>query len=57
MPVHLAADLAGGHHIPGILTTPSPLRIGPLVNLLLLVWGASLPDEYRDKITYLPFLT
>ena len=56
MPVHLAAHLTAGHHIPGILTTLSPLRIGPLVNVLLLVWGVSLPDEYRDKIMYLPFL-
>ncbi len=54
MPVHLAAHLANSHHIPGILVTPAPLRIGPLINVLLLVWGASLPDEYRDKITYLP---
>ncbi len=54
MPVHLAEHLVGGHHIPGILTTSSPLRIGPLIEVLLLVWGASLSDEYRDKITYLP---
>jgi hypothetical protein len=53
MPVHLAAHLAGSHHVPGILVTPAPLRIGPLINVLLLVWGASFPDEYRDKITYL----
>ena len=56
MSVHLAAHLTVGHHIPGILTTLSPLRIRPLVNVLLLVWSVSLPDEYRDKITYLPFL-
>ena len=42
--------------IPGILNAFSPLEIGPLVNVLLLVWGVSSPDEHRDKITYLPFL-
>ena len=54
MPVHLAAHLANCQHVPGILVTSAPLRIGQLINVLLLVWGASLPDEYRDKITYLP---
>jgi hypothetical protein len=56
MPAHLAAYLASGHHVPGILTTSFPLRIGPLIEVLLLVWGASFPDEYQDKITYLPLI-
>jgi hypothetical protein len=54
MPAHLNAHLADGHHIPGILVTPFPLRIGSLIEVLLLVWGATFPDEYRDQITYLP---
>jgi hypothetical protein len=54
MPTHLNAHLADGHHIPGILVAPFPLRIGSLIEVLLLVWGASFPDEYRDQITYLP---
>jgi hypothetical protein len=54
MPGHLKAHLADGHHIPGILVTPFPLRIGSLIEVLLLVWGATLPGEYQDQITYLP---
>jgi hypothetical protein len=54
MPAHLVAHLADGHHIPGILVTPFPLRIGSLIEVLLLVWGATFTDEYRDQITYLP---
>jgi hypothetical protein len=56
MPAHLEAHLAQGRHIPGILIAPYPAYIGPLVEDLLLVWGASLPDEYHDQITYLPTL-
>ncbi len=53
MPGHLRDHLADGRHIPGILITPYPLNIGTLIEVLLLVWGASLPDEYRDQITHL----
>ncbi|MCX6028294.1 MAG: DUF5615 family PIN-like protein [Chloroflexi bacterium] len=55
MPGHLRDHLADGRHIPGILITPYPLNIGTLIEVLLLVWGASLPDEYRDQITHLSF--
>jgi hypothetical protein len=54
MPDHLQAHLAAGHHVPGILITPYPLNIGALVAELVLVWGASFPDEYQDRIIYLP---
>ena len=54
MPGHLKDHLASNGHIPGILVVPTTRDIGLLVEVLSLVWGASLPDEYRDKITYLP---
>ena len=54
MPGHLRDHLAADRHIPGILVTPFPLGIGALVQELILIWGASLPDEYRDRIVYLP---
>jgi hypothetical protein len=53
MPGQLQSHLATGHHIPGILITPYPLNIGWVVEALLLVWGAGLPGEFRDQITYL----
>jgi hypothetical protein len=54
MPGHLYAHLAVGRHVPGILVTPFPLEIGTLIEELLLIWGASLPNEYQDRIIYLP---
>jgi len=54
MPGHLRDHLAAGGHVPGILVVPFPLGIGALVEELILIWGASLPDEYQDQIVYLP---
>lgn len=54
MPHHLSSHLDAGRHIPGILLTPRPLDIGALITELILIWYASLPDEYRDRIVYLP---
>jgi len=54
MPGHLSKHLAAGRHIPGILVAPFPLDIGALVEELILIWGTSLPDEYQDRIVYLP---
>ena len=54
MPEHLRDHLKKGHHIPGILITPHPLNVGGLIEELILIWGASLPDEYQDQILYLP---
>jgi hypothetical protein len=54
MPGHLHDHLATGRHVPGILVTPFPLNIGAVIEELLLIWGASLPNEYQDRIIYLP---
>ena len=54
MPGHLRHHLAAGRHVPGILVVPFPLDIGALVEELILIWGASLPNEYQDQIVYLP---
>ena len=54
MPGHLRDHLAVGRHIPGILVAPFPLDIGALIEELILIHGASQPDEYRDQIVYLP---
>lgn len=54
MPGHLQSHLDSGKHIPGILLTPRPLDIGPLITELILVWYASLPNKYQDRIVYLP---
>jgi hypothetical protein len=54
IPGHLRDHLAAGRHVPGILVVSFPLDIGELIEELILIWGASLPDEYRDRIVYLP---
>ncbi len=54
MPVHLRAHLALGRHVPGIVQLPRRMDIGEVLEDLLLLWGASQPDEYRDQIVYLP---
>ena len=54
MPVHLTDHLNIGHHVPGIIQLPRRMSIGPILDELLLIWGAGLPDEFRDQIVYLP---
>jgi hypothetical protein len=54
MPVHLRDHLAAGRHVPGILILPSLLDLGAVIEDLMLIWGASRPDEFQDQITYLP---
>ncbi len=54
MPVHLRDHLAVGRHIPGILEVSEEMSIGMIIEELWLIWGASLPDEFRDQIRYLP---
>lgn len=54
MPVHLQAHLDRGQHVPGIVQLPRRMRISAILDDLWLIWGASLPDEFRDQIVYLP---
>lgn len=54
MPVHLAAHLARGHHVPGILQLSERFGIDEIAGDLVLIWGAALPGEFRDRIEYLP---
>jgi len=54
MPQHLAAHLADGRHIPGILIINLLLGRVTTAEELWLAAHYSLPDEYRDQIRYLP---
>lgn len=54
MPVHLRGHLAAGRHVPGILILPSPLDLGTVLEDLLLIWAVGRPDEFQDRISYLP---
>jgi len=57
MPGHLADHLAAGHHVPGIFLISDWLPIRQVVDELLLIWGASTPDEWQDRIWYLPLFS
>ena len=54
MPVHLRAHLVQGWHIFGIVQLPRRMDVGAILADLLLIWGASMPDEFQDQIVYLP---
>ena len=54
MPAHLGAHLVQGRHIPGILTLNEEMSVGEIIEELLLIAGASLANEYQDRIEYLP---
>lgn len=56
MPVHLAEHLALGRHIPGIFVIGENMGMGSIINELLLIAEASLDDEYRDQINFMPLL-
>ncbi len=52
---HLADHLAAGRHIPGILTVDTARDIAGNLEDLLLAALAAQPDEFADRIVYLPF--
>lgn len=56
IPVHLRDHLTEGRHVPGVLMLPKPGRLSPLelIEELLLVAVAGRPDDFRDRIAYLP---
>ena len=54
MPRHLRALLAAGQHIPGIFELNPGMRVVETADELILIWGASDANEYRDLIIYLP---
>jgi hypothetical protein len=54
IPGHLQAHWAAGHHLPGILVLPLDMTLGTTLEQLLLIWGVSESEEYRDLLLYLP---
>ena len=53
IPGHLKDHLAAGRHVPGIFTLRGKMTIGQMATMLALIWGASEPDEYVDRLIYL----
>jgi hypothetical protein len=54
MPTHLANHSAAGRHVPGIFMVKPDFSIEQLVEELMLIDAASLPDEHQDQIQFLP---
>ena len=54
MPKHLREHLEAGRHIPGIILLRPQSSLGRIIDELELIWGAAYPDEYRDRISYIP---
>lgn len=54
MPAHLADHLAQGSHVPGIFALRRGAAMGPVIQDLILIAGASLEGEFRDRIVYVP---
>ena len=54
MPRHLAAHVAQGRHVPGVVALHGDMAVRRVLEELTVVLGASLPQELRDRIRYLP---
>ncbi len=54
MPGHFADFLASGQNSTGVLLLHPTLSVAQAIDALLLIWDASDPAEWRDRLTYLP---
>ncbi len=54
MPDHLASHLRNGHHSPGVFMIRPAIHLPDLVEFLLLAAQVSEPDEWVDRIAYVP---
>jgi hypothetical protein len=54
MPGHLENHRQAGHQSPGVFLLRPGVKLGELVEFLTLVAYASAPDDWRDRIEYVP---
>ncbi len=54
MPSHLADHLQAGRHSPGVFTIRPSVHLPDVVEFLALAAFASEPDEWADRIAYIP---
>ena len=57
MPTHFAEFLEAGGHVPGILMVGEDFSVARLSEDLILIWGASEAEEWRDRLVYLPLVS
>ena|ERR1022692_3552535 len=56
MPVHFFNRLRSGLTSPGIFLVRQRASVGEIVDVLVLVWSASSPEEWAGQIHYVPTL-
>lgn len=56
MPVHFLNRLRSGRKSPGVFLVRQRASVGQVVEAILLVWSASVPEEWAGQIHYLPSL-
>jgi hypothetical protein len=54
MPRHFAAFLQGGNHSPGVILIPQAIGAAAAIDALVLVWAATEPAEWADRIVKIP---
>lgn len=54
MPGHWIAHLQSGRHSPGVFIVRSNATLPEIVNMLVIVAHASDPDEWLDRLEYIP---
>lgn len=54
MPIHLTEHLEQGRHVPGIITLNPEMSIGATLDELVLIAVAGNPDDFQDRVAYLP---
>ena len=55
MPMHLEAHLQKGGHIPGVLLLRPGFSYREIIDTLELILFASVPEDFRDQVVYIPF--
>ncbi len=55
MPMHLEAHLQKGGHIPGVLLLRPRFSYREIIDTLELILFASVPEDLRDQVVYIPF--
>lgn len=53
MPRHFG-EFIRSHRSPGLIVVPQHLPLGEVVDDLILIWAATLSEEWTDRIAFLP---
>ncbi len=55
MPMHLEGHLQKGGHISGVLLLRPGFSYREIIDTLELILFASVPEDFRDQVVYIPF--